>query len=236
MKRTASSIAMTAALLMAAPALASTTAYIKFEGVDGESATEVAVDGWSFGACQSGTCSTVSSAGTDQPSAKGGKGRASMQDMHLRSAGGTGKVSVQDISPPMKATSRPTASQNTQSLRSGVNVAAGDLDGDGRADLAYAGTLPEVSSLTLHFDKASPVLAKICMGKHIAKAELGRGAEAMVIEHAMVTCSSGAASRTTQGATFGEKVSTGLQSGPVTMTITGGQMKHTKTGHVTILK
>ncbi len=236
MKRTASSIALTAVLLVAAPAMASTAGFIKFEGVDGEAATEVALDGWSFGACQSGRCSTVSSAATDQSSAKGGKGRASMQDMHLRSAGG-GKVSVQDIPPPMKANSRLTASQNSQSLRGGVNVAAGDLDGDGRADLTYAGTLPEVSSLTLHFDKASPVLARICMGKHIAKAELGRGTETMMIEHAMVTCSSDAAARTTQGATFGEKVSTGLETGaPLTMVITGGQMKHTKTGHVTILK
>ena len=75
------------------------------------------------------------------------------------------------------------------------------------------------------------------MGKHIAKAELGRGTETMMIEHAMVTCSSDAAARTTQGATFGEKVSTGLETGaPLTMVITGGQMKHTKTGHVTILK
>lgn len=225
MKRTASSIVMTAALLMAAPAMASTAGYIKFEGVDGESATEVALDGWSFGACQSGTCNTVSSAAADQSSARGGKGRASLQDFH-RSA-----------PPPAKGKTTLTASQNSQSLRGGVNVAAGDLDGDGRADLAYAGTLPEVSSLTLHFDKASPVLARICMGKHIAKAELGRGAESMVIEHAAVTCSSGTATRTTQGATFGEKVSTGLQAGaPLTMTITGGQMKHTKTGHVTILK
>jgi hypothetical protein len=224
MKRTASSIAMTAALLMAAPAIASTTAHIKFEGVDGESATEVPLDGWSFGACQSGRCSTVSSATADQSSAKGGKGRASMQDFH-RSA-----------PPPAKGKTTLTASQNSQSLRGGVNVAAGDLDGDGRADLAYAGTLPEVSSLTLHFDKASPVLAKICMGKHIAKAELGRGTETMVIENAAVTCSSGAATRTTQGATFGEKVSTGLQSGgPVTMTFTSGKI-HTRTGHVTLMK
>lgn len=226
MKHTASSIAFTAALLLAAPALATTAGYIKFDGVDGEAATEVALDGWSFGACQSGTCSTIvsprdpatgqaSGKRTKEPLAASGQGAQAQR-------GGVTKL---------------TASQNSQSLRGGVNVAAGDLDGDGRADLAYAGTLSEVSSLTLHFDKASPVLAKICMGKHIAKAQLGRGAESMVIEHATVTCSSGTAGRTTQGATFGEKVSTGLQTGaPLIMVITGGQMKHTKTGHVTILK
>lgn len=211
MKRTASSIAMTAALLLAAPAMASTAGYIKFDGVDGEAATEVPVDGWSFDACQSGACSKI------------------VSPRDPASGQATGKRTHKPV--------RLTASQNSQSLRSGVSVAAGDLDGDGLADLAYAGTLPEVSSLTLNFDKASPVLARICMGKHIAKAELGRGAEAMVIEGAAVTCSSEADARTTQGATFGEKVSTGLQAGgPVTMTITGGQMKHTKTGHVTLLK
>lgn len=211
MKHTASSIAMTALLFMAAPALAGTAGYIKFDGVDGETATEVALDGWSFGACQSGTCSNI----------------VSPRDP------ATGQASGKRTYKPVKL----TASHNSQSLRGGVNVAAGDVDGDGRADLTYAGTVPEVSSFTLHFDKASPVILKVCGGKHIAKAELGRGAEAMLIEHAAVTCSSPAEARTTQGATFGEKVSTGLEAGgAVTMTITGGQMKHTKTGHVTILK
>ncbi|NCU11529.1 MAG: hypothetical protein GXC70_05110, partial [Sphingomonadaceae bacterium] len=59
MKRTASTIALTAMLTMAAPALASAAGYIKFDGVDGEAATEVALDGWSFGACQSGTCNKI---------------------------------------------------------------------------------------------------------------------------------------------------------------------------------
>lgn len=211
MKRTASTIALTAMLTMAAPALASAAGYIKFDGVDGEAATEVALDGWSFGACQSGTCNKI----------------VSPRDP------ATGQASGKRTYKPAKL----TASHNSQSLRSGINVTAGDVDGDGQADLAYAGTVAEVSSFTLHFDKASPLILKVCGGKHIAKAELGRGAETMVIEHAAVTCSSGAATRTTQGATFGEKVNTGLQAGAaVSMTITGGQMKHTKTGHVTILK
>ena len=226
MKQAASSIVLTAALLMAAPAIASTAGFIKFEGVDGEAATEVALDGWSFGACQSGRCSTVVSP-RDQASGMA-SGKRTKEPL---------AASGQSTQSQRTGVTKLTASQNSQSLRGGLNVAAGDLDGDGRADLTYAGTLPEVSSLTLHFDKASPVLARICMGKHIAKAELGRGTETMMIEHAMVTCSSDAAARTTQGATFGEKVSTGLETGaPLTMVITGGQMKHTKTGHVTILK
>lgn len=225
MKRTASSIAMTAALLMANPAFATTAGYIKFDGVDGEAATEVALDGWSFGACQSGRCSTVASP-RDQASGMA-SGKRTKEPL---------AASGQSTQSQRTGVTKLTASQNSQSLRGGVNVAAGDLDGDGRADLAFAGTVPEVSSLTLHFDKASPVLARVCAGKHIAKAELGRGADTMVIEHATVTCSSGAATRTTQGATFGERSSVSLPSaGPVSMTFTSGKII-TRTGHVTLMK
>lgn len=228
MKHTASMLALSAAVLIALPVSASTAGYIKFEGVDGEAVTAT-YDGWSFGACNSGACTKVLSP----------RDPASGQASGKRSSG----------------VSKPTASQNTQSLRSSgsgggagkasmsdLSVArtVGDVDGDGRADLAYAGTLPEVSSFTLTFDKASPQLMKVCQGKHIAKAELRRGSEVMEITDAHVTCSAGdgsAVSKQTQGATFGEKVSAGMATaGAVTMTFTQGQMKHTKTGHVTILK
>lgn len=229
MKLTASLIALSAAALFALPAAAATAGYIKFEGVDGEAVTEIPFDGWSFGACNAGSCATVVSP----------RDQASGQATGKRSTGVT----------------KPTASQNTQSLRStgsgggagkvsmsdlSVTRTVGDVDGDGQADLAYAGTLPEVSSFTLTFDKTSPVLMKVCQGKHIAKAELRRGAETMEITDAHVTCSANADStvgKQSQGATFGEKVSTGMaSSGSVTIKFTSGQMKHTKTGHVTILK
>lgn len=241
MKYRASTIAMAGTLLMAAPAMASAAGYIKFEGVDGEAATEVALDGWSFGACQSGTCSTVNSAVTDASLAKGGKGRASMQDMHLRAtgSGSAGKVNIQDIPPPMKANSRLTASQNSQSLRSESHAAVGDLDGDGRADLAYAASVPEVSSFTLHYDKAIPMLMKVCSGKHIAKAELRAGGEVLEIRDATVTCSTGMATtvpKQTQGATFGERVNAKPgTAGSLQMTFTSGKI-HTRTGHVTLMK
>lgn len=228
MKLTASLLGMSAAALLALPAAATTAGYIKFDGVDGEAVAQP-FEGWSFGACNAGSCATVvsprdqaSGQATGKRSSGVTKITASQNSQSLRSSGsggGAGKASMSDLS---------------------VARTVGDVDGDGQADLAYAGTLPEVSSFTLTFDKASPQLMKLCAGKHIAKVELSRGAEAMVITDAHVTCSATVAptvARQTQGATFGEKVSTGMaSSGSLNMTFTSGQMKHTKTGHVTILK
>jgi hypothetical protein len=204
------------ATLGLAPALAASTDYfIKFDGVDGESAAPAPVDGWSFGACQSGRCDKLS----------GSSAR--------------------------RAEPRPTLTI------SGSNLAAqraapvvGDLDGDGAAELAFATQVEEVSSFTLQFDKASPVLAKVCRGKHIAKAELQRGGESLTISDATISCSSGPggagtgkpalAGRTvpkqTQGATFGERVNAGINlAAPLTMTFSSGKI-HTRTGHVTLMK
>ena len=99
----------------------------------------------------------------------------------------------------------------------GVNVAAGDVDGDGRADLAFAGTQAEIESLSLNFTKIEWNYRQVCDGKHIAKATLRSAADEFVIEHAMVECTTN-------------------PDQSVSMKLTGGQMKHTKTGHVTLLK
>ncbi len=204
---------------------ASADYFIKFEGLDGEAR----VEGWSFGACNAGCMSS------------GSTKREAAGDKRL-----TGPLQ---------------ASQNGQSLRESpsrprLNVASGDVDGDGVPDLAYAATMPEIEGLTLRFDKASPVLAKVCEGKHIAKATLRTATDEFEISQAMASCDSSASSRLgnggmpnrismnmtvpkqTQGATFGERCAAGACAAdePVFITLTGGQMKHTKTGHVTILK
>ena len=274
------SILMTGALALTATAAhaASVDYFLKIDGIDGEAR----VEGWSFGACNSG-CMTSSTKrevaapnrqpGSIQASQNGqslresppaqssgmGKGKASMSDLSVTRAGsastggGSGKVSVSDLSM-MKATSRAAG---------GVQVAAGDIDGDGRADLAYAGTLDAVEALTLRMDKASPVLLKVCGGKHIDKAVLRVGADEFEISGA-ASCQSGEEAhrsgllissgmpnrismnmttpRQTQGATFGERCQAGVCaagsaiSQDVYINVSGGQMKHTKTGHVTILK
>lgn len=153
---------------------------------------------------------------------------------------------------------RLTASQNSQSLRStgGVQVSAGDLNGDGRADFLDATRVAEVDSFSLVFDKASPVLARMCAtGTHIPKASIRSGADVFdIVDAHVATCGAPPSAarahdsmpqrismnvtvpRQTQGATFGEKCSSGVCApSSVAVTFTG-QFRHTKTGHVTILR
>lgn len=243
-------ILMTGALALTATAAqaASSDYFLKIDGVDGEAQ----VDGWSFGACNAGCMSGGSSAS--------GRITASQNSQSLRespsrpsSGMGKGKASMSDFS--VTRAGAPSAG--------GVHVAAGDIDGDGRADLAYAGTFDAVEALTLRMDKASPVLAKVCSGKHFEKVTLRTGSDEFELsgdaacqneEEAQrngVFTSGGMPNRIsmnmttprqTQGATFGERCQAGICaagsaiSQGVYITVSGGQMKHTKTGHVTILK
>lgn len=197
MKLTTAIFAFAAGSLAASPALAASDVFIKFDGVDGEAA----VAGWSFGACNAGQCSSVVS---PRDTASG------------QATGKTGKTGKSGNASWDLATSKGARTAG------GVSVAVGDLDGDGRADLAYAGTQAEVSKFSITFDKASPVLAKVCAGKHFDKATLTARGEPYEITGATVTCSSSA----------GDALTDGL----LILRISSGQMKHTKTGHVTLLK
>ncbi|MBA4161187.1 MAG: hypothetical protein C0515_03695 [Novosphingobium sp.] len=202
--------------------------FLKLDGVD----DEAAVAGWSFGACNAGQCATITAP----------------RDVASGQASGKAK------NPPRA--SWDLATNKGARTAGGVNGAAGDLDGDGRADLAYAGTLDQVTGLSLTFKDAAHILIKACGGKHIPKAVLKIGADTYELTDTTVTCAStvdaGARKidqtparistnvtvpKQTQGATFGERVKSGLDNaGSVRVTFTGGQMKHTKTGHVTLLK
>jgi len=238
MKTTALIGAAIAACAIAAPARAASDYLLEMGGVEGEAGEPAAVAAWSFGVCNSGQCGPTS-------------------------------PRREVTSAPALPKSTLTASQNSQSLRKAgraasggeagpaSSTATGDLDGDGRADLAYAMQQAEIAGLTMVFDKSSPILAKVCMGKHIAKATLRGANDSFDIVDASVSCASPMAvadrridaepgrmstnvtvPKQTQGATFGERCAgaTCPVDGQVAMTITGGQMRHTKTGHVTLLK
>lgn len=214
--------------------------YLKIDTIEGEAT----VSAWSFGACNAGQCTTIASP----------RDAASGQASGKRTGQGDVKV---------------TASQNTQSLREsptrassgkatwdlatgkgartagGTSVAAGDVDGDGMADLAYATTQSEVTNFTLHYDKIPIEHLKVCSSKHIASAVLRSGSGTIELTGATVSCATGAGTaaggtvvRQTQGSSFGERCNAGVctADGGIDMVLTGGQMKHTKTGHVTLLK
>ncbi len=215
-----------AAMSISSAAMAASDYLLEIDGVEGESAASIEVSSWSWGASNA--------AGVSSP-----RDAASGLATGRRQSG----PSV-------------TASQNTQSLRGRATVS--DLSMVRGADISTLGALDEIQGFSLTFDKASPVLAKVCQGKHFTSVQLrGRG-EAFILENAVVTgCTAPAAAppaspgsaareyhwdiktnkpgsaRTSSG---GDCASGACAAdSPVTLTMTG-QMRHTKTGHVTLLK
>ena len=98
--------------------------------------------------------------------------------------------------------------------------------------------------LHAHIPENRSDLAQVCNGKHIAKATLRTATDSYELTDVTVSCAAGASragglvTKQTQGASFGERCNAGVctADGGIAMVLTGGQMKHTKTGHVTLLK
>lgn len=265
MKRLSFGLMATAAAMAFAPAaMAATDYFLKIEGVEGESVTEVEVLSWSWGVSNAGSMSGSSGSGAVASPRDAASGLATGRRQHH---------------PPV------TASQNTQSLRGRATVS--DLSITRNADMSSLNSVDEIQGFSLTFANTSPVLAKVCNGKHFTTVHLRGRSETFVLENAAVTgCASSSdagacvssvgtagggatggassaayaatgrssapgqcpspdssvtTSKQTQGATFGEKVNQGLHAAGgalasgVTLTFTG-QLKHTKTGHVTLLK
>ena len=208
-----SAAALALALGIAPTAMAASDYLLELDGVDGVAPATIEISSWSWG---------TSNSNAGSPS-------------------GTGRLRESPTLPSRHYTTR-------------ARVAAGDLDGDGTADLASAS---DIQGFTLSFDKASPQLAKLCAtGTHIAHATIKARAETFELAEATVTACSNTTQTTgsrdsmpnrismnvtvpkqTQGATFGERCLAGncAASPEVRITLTG-QLKHTKTGHVTLMK
>jgi len=122
-------------------------------------------------------------------------------------------------------------------LRGGINVAAGDINGDGYADLARLGQFDSVSEFTFTVDGSPPVLAALCAkGKHIPQAVLtARGESFALTDATVVKCDKLMGPRMSSNRAPSSMATSGLNTNPYAITVTGS-MKHTKTGHVTLLK
>lgn len=241
MKGFAAITTIAAGLTLASPALAGTGYLLDLGSVDGTAGTSISLDSWSFGVCNVGQCSTSSTkreAATGKASGKSGSTiQASQNSQSLR-----------------ESPSRP-------SVATGVAAQSGDIDGDGVPDFAFAATQDAVYGMAWTVDASPPSVMKLCEGKHIAKANLRRGDDVFEISDAAITCSvqppqaeqraginridstparistNLTVAKQTQQSSFGERCQSGMcAAGSMTITVTSGQMKHTKTGHVTLLK
>lgn len=275
MKRLFVTLATTAGMVLATPALAASDYLLKLDGVKGEAAATIEISSWSWG-----TSNPSASENHEVKSPRdAASGLATGKRQHepiiivhgsaAQAAAGSGAAAAS-----YAATGRMGAGKASMSdlsvmregAAAGVNVAVGDVNGDGLVDFADTDNASEVSQFTLQFDKSSPELATKCVkGTHFPTAIITARGTSYVLEDAVVTgCITGqpqivdnkrtgdqmpnrismnvTTPKQTQGATFGEKVNQGLQAagsalaqGAMRMTLTG-QLKHTKTGHVTILK
>lgn len=210
MNRKFVSIVASASVFLAASAAWAADNYMKIEGVEGEASGEIEVHSWSWGA--------------SNPTSVGSSGMSA------------GRVS--NVPPPVRG------------RRIGPDM---------EPDLRALASVSEVQGFTVRFSKSSPLLARMCAkGNHIPKATIKARGEtyeligATVAECAIVGQTIGDGYRDTaparistnmttpkqtQGVDFGQRCAGAACSPPpeVTMTLTG-QMRHTKTGHVTLMK
>lgn len=204
--RALSTLIAIGSIFAASAAFAASDYFLKIEGIEGEASATIDVLSWSWGASNA---------------------VASPRD--AASGLATGR---RDSGP------RVTASQNTQSLRGRATYS--DLSLTRNSDISALGTLAEVRGFGLTLDKASPILAKLCaQGTHFPKATLSARADQWTLENAVVSGCTAVPPQVSSGLgrapADGRCVSGQCPAEMVTLTVTG-TAKHTKTGHVTLLK
>lgn len=210
--------------------------FLKIEGIEGEA--EIA--SWSFGVCNSGQCSTVKSP----------------RDAASGLATGKRQQGPARVAPSMASDGKTAAPKGSWDLATGkgaraaggcdggssscsVNVAVGDLDGDGAADLAFAGTQSEISNLSVVYHKIEADWRRVCQGKHFDKVVLRSAADSFELSDVTVSCDaapSSPAERRRDTCTSNDLDCRAVSDGTFVMRFTGGRMTNAKTGHVTLIK
>ena len=213
MIRMAYAAAAAALALGTAPAAIAASDYLLvIGGKDGAAPSPIEILSWSWGATNSGAGSTGGATATDR----------------MRES--------------------PTLPSRDYTPRN--RVAAGDVNGDGLAELSAAA---EVQGFTLRFDKASPQLFMGCVkGSRLEGATIRAGTESFELVDAVISSCPGdqpAAARaggppraswdlaTLKGGRSASPAAAGACASGQCQSITiAGQLKHTKSGHVTLLK
>ncbi len=201
-------MAVSAGLAVAAgSATAASDFLLEIEGIEGEAAgkdhkqtIEIASYSW-------GASNPASVGSTSMSAGEATKNDVSVTSVSADAAGGNA---------PRDATTGQASGKRTHKP---IRVATGDLDGDGKADVAAAPADGTVAQLTVRL-RESPTRAsadRMCArGKHFPKATLRGPTDGVELQDAVVSSCS--------------------VDGGVTTLVLSGTAKHTKSGHVTLLK
>lgn len=234
-RKTAILIALSAACL-AAPAIASSDYLLQLPPEKGEASPPIAVESWSFGVCNAGQCSS----GT---AAKGAKPNRASWDLATgkgarMAAGGSPVPTLGDVDGDGSPDLAFAATQDEiyglsftfQKISMSYQAAcdSGHIDS---ATLSHGDEVYVVSSVSVVCTKG---------GSGAAAASYAKSAITRIDSTPARISTNMTTGREAARPSVSERCSSGscdaLTDGLLIMRFTGGQMKHAKTGHVTLLK
>jgi hypothetical protein len=201
-------LAASVALGAMSPAMAaSADYYLIIDGVDGESTVAAKISSWSLGASNPTTSSSGASGRSENP-------------LYVPPvSGGTNPLAVEHT-----VKSPRDASSGLATGRKSGELQAADFNRDGRVDFAEASQVDQVGPLTVSLprDAATAVCARQGnTGKPNNGHLISSDGTIYDLSQMSIVCSSGAA---------------GITGGAVAGIVIAASMKHTKTGHVTLMK
>jgi hypothetical protein len=200
-------LAASVALGAMSPAVAaSADYYLVIEGVDGESTVAAKISNWSFGASNPTTSSSGASGRSENP-------------LYVPPVGGgTNPLAVEHT-----VKSPRDASSGLATGRKSGELQAADFKRGGKFDFAEASKADQVGALALGVPAGSDAATKLC-GKtdHFRTGHIiGSDGTVYDLSEMSISCSSSIA---------------GITGGAVAGIVIAASMKHTKTGHVTLMK